>query len=426
MSHSQEQGLSPGEHSTTGAREVARNRFIWRLQLAQALLKAGLSPAQVRRLGRGSLIERLFKYSPDQPRVPAGSGRTSGEWTSGSTGQSAAPASARHRQGPKHPAAPKPRRDARPNPKASPRRQAAPPAPPKSPQPRRASASVASAATAVIGALGPRNPGIDLGTLSESALSGVAAFLRGLAVAPEALAGAAVGGFGLALIPTNGPLGRWVKLPGPGAVSVFVSRDEPGLTFRYTTADGAQHEWKAAPAVGGVYLGPDGKVIARWTKVAGALGLVVSTAALLDDKRTKLCPATVPDAHGPHGLTYEQMMKWLYNPGNPTPNNVAYGFYGPAGNLVKIDDCQQGTGILAEYKGPGFAYHLAKQDPVWRGQLNCMLDQAQRQTDAVQGKPLIWFFAEWTVYRFMKKEYAEDFPRIQFRYFPMPGQRRRK
>ena len=253
------------------------------------------------------------------------------------------------------------------------------------------------------------------------------AFLRGLvAISSEAALGAAVGGFGLSLIPTNGPLGGWAKLPGPGAVSVFRSLDEPGLTFRYTTADGVQHEWAAAPAAEGAYLGPDGKVIARWTKIAGGLGLLVSTAALLNDNREKLCPATVPDAHGPNGVAYEEFMKRLFNPGNPTPKDMAYGFYTPDGRPVKIDDCQQQTGILAEYKGPGYAYHLAKNDPVWGGQLRGMLDQARRQTEAAQGKSLIRFFSEWSADQFMEEKYADAFPEIKFRYFPMPGQRRRR
>jgi hypothetical protein len=138
--------------------------------------------------------------------------------------------------------------------------------------------------------------------LPEPDLARLAMFLRGFTIAPGALAVAALGGLGLNLIPTNGPLGRWINIPGPGNVSVFQHLDEPGLTFRYTTPDGIQHTWMAAPAAGGVYLGPDGNVIARWTKVAGALGLVVSTAALLNDERPKLCPATVPDKHGPQGV----------------------------------------------------------------------------------------------------------------------------
>jgi hypothetical protein len=279
---------------------------------------------------------------------------------------------------------------------------------------------------ATVTALGPRNPGIDLGTLSEASLSGLATFLRGLAIAPEALAGAAAGGLGLSLIPTNGPLGRWIKAPGPGDVRVYEHLDEPTLTFQYTTPDGVRREWNAPTAADGTYLGPDGKVIARWTKIAGGIGLVVSTAALLHDDRPKLCPATVPDKHGPNGVAYEEYMKSLFNPGNPTPKDMAYGFYGPAGNLVRIDDCQQQTGILAEYKGPGYAYHLAKDDFVWTGQLEQMVDQAERQIKAAPGKRLIWFFAERSVYQFMRKKYGDEFSQIEFRYFPMPGQRRHR
>jgi len=49
-----------------------------RLFLADGLLKAGINPSAVL-----AALEPLTKYDPDQPRVPAGSGRTSGEWTSG-------------------------------------------------------------------------------------------------------------------------------------------------------------------------------------------------------------------------------------------------------------------------------------------------------------------------------------------------------
>jgi hypothetical protein len=364
----------------THNQQAERHRFVWRLLAAQTLLKAGFSRAQVRRLASGNLIERLFKYSPDQPREPAGSGRISGQWTTGGAGQAAGSAqgsqpNSRHLT--------TPRRGGPATPKTTPPRATIPTQRLKSPAPTRAAVATAGAAAATAAdALGPRNPGIDIGGLSDWALSGLATFLRGLAVAPEAFAGAAVGGFGLSFIPTNGPLGGWTKLPGPGDVSVFQHLDEPGLTFRYTTADGVQHEWMAAPAAPGVYLGPDGKVIARWTKVAGALGLVVSTAALLNDEQPKLCPTKVTDAHGPNGLAYEEYMKRLFNPGNPTPKDMAYGFYGPDGRLVRIDDCQQQTGIVAEYKGPGYAYHLAKGDYVWRGQLEQMLDQAERQTKA--------------------------------------------
>lgn len=411
--------------ATEVARSAARELFIQRFQVAQALLKAGISFAQVRRLARGGLLERLLKYSPDQPRVPAGSGRTSGQWTSGATGPTAGPAAIRQRPGSKPPSTGKPRRGPASEPRTTPPHNLALPVQPKGTPAPQTAASVASDAAAVVTVLGPRNPGIDIGSLSERALSGLTVFLRGLAVTPEALAGAAVGGFGLALIPTNDSLDRRIKVPGPGDVSVSYNLDELGLTFRYTTADGVQHEWKAAPAAGGVYLGPDGKVIARWTKVGGAAALVVSTAALLNDERPKLCPDTVPDNHGPNGVAYEEMMKRLFNPGNPTPKDMAYGYYGPDGNLVKIDDCQQQTGQPAEYKGPGYAAHLAKNDPVWWGQLEQMQDQAERQAKAVPDKTILWFFAERSVYEEMEKELS-GYPNIRVLHVPMPGHRRRK
>lgn len=76
----------------------------WRLSAADGLLKAGLPPREMlAALGiESSTIEPLDRaYNPDQPRVPAGSGRESGQWTtgdnsgdsgSGETGRSAPPA----------------------------------------------------------------------------------------------------------------------------------------------------------------------------------------------------------------------------------------------------------------------------------------------------------------------------------------------
>jgi hypothetical protein len=55
-----------------------------RLFLADGLLKDGIEPDAIVAAieAGGPAFERLQKYDPDQPRVPAGSGRTSGQWTS--------------------------------------------------------------------------------------------------------------------------------------------------------------------------------------------------------------------------------------------------------------------------------------------------------------------------------------------------------
>ncbi|HXN88700.1 MAG TPA: hypothetical protein VN890_05020 [Methylocella sp.] len=54
----------------------------YRLSLAAELIDAGVAPRELaRELGLG-LHTDLIKYDPDQPRVPAGSGQKSGQWTS--------------------------------------------------------------------------------------------------------------------------------------------------------------------------------------------------------------------------------------------------------------------------------------------------------------------------------------------------------
>lgn len=56
----------------------------YRLSLAAELLEAGVTPRELRReLGLRPVQLDVSKYDENQPRVPAGSGRASGQWTSG-------------------------------------------------------------------------------------------------------------------------------------------------------------------------------------------------------------------------------------------------------------------------------------------------------------------------------------------------------
>ena len=65
----------------------------YRLFLAEMALDAGLRPGELlKEVGHGDCLT-LLKGSPNQPRVPHGSGRRSGQWTSGET--EAAPDDAR-------------------------------------------------------------------------------------------------------------------------------------------------------------------------------------------------------------------------------------------------------------------------------------------------------------------------------------------
>ena len=53
----------------------------YRLALAAELIDAGVGPRELARELGFDPPASLLKYDPDQPRVPAGSGRESGQWT---------------------------------------------------------------------------------------------------------------------------------------------------------------------------------------------------------------------------------------------------------------------------------------------------------------------------------------------------------
>ncbi len=64
----------------------------YRLFLAGTALEKGLRPSELMKaLGFPRAARDIEKYNPDQPRVPAGSGRESGQWTSGNGGATDSP-----------------------------------------------------------------------------------------------------------------------------------------------------------------------------------------------------------------------------------------------------------------------------------------------------------------------------------------------
>jgi hypothetical protein len=66
----------------TGLPRLESANDAYRLYLAEALLDDGLPPREMlAELGLFRAMRQLDKFDPDQPRVPAGSGRESGQWT---------------------------------------------------------------------------------------------------------------------------------------------------------------------------------------------------------------------------------------------------------------------------------------------------------------------------------------------------------
>ncbi len=355
-----------------GDESMARMHVVGRLQhpeadarrlfLAEALLDAGLAPDELlKAVATRPADADLAKYNADQPRVPAGNGRPSGRWTtSGATPGAPTATTARTRDGGRVPprgsrASTQGRTAPNPTPLA-PRNGPAP----SNPKPPSATtvASVAGA-TAAGGSIGA---GVDLGAMSGRALTALTTFVAGLAPA-------AALGVGLSLIPMDIPAGRWVSIAGPGDISIFQSPTVPGVSFRYTTADGVREDITVAPGPNGEFRDPKtGRVFARFVKTAGALKLLISTATLLQSKDPQLCINLKKESHGPLGRAYEDYVKAWFNPGNPTPSGFGNAFRKLRTDLpVVFDDCQKKTGILAEYKGPEYEQHLLKNDPPWWG-----------------------------------------------------------
>jgi hypothetical protein len=387
-----------------------------RLFLADALLREGLEADLLIKALDLDEVVGLAKYSPDQPRVPAGSGRSSGEWTADGGGVASAPLTALRL--PKRPsqstvAPTQPRVSAKPAMRATSASTRTPQASLSPGANGRSARIVGSGGSPVFAgstiAIDAAGAGLDLGAMTARGLTALAAWAAGLSEISVAAAGAGFAAFaGVLFIPSTGPHGKWVKVSGPANISYFLSPTERGVGFRYTTADGVQREWETIPGADGKLRGPDGRVIGRLVKTGAKLGLVVSTAALVGPMadEPRVCPAPSKDNGGPLGRAYENFVKAQFNPGNPTPPGLAYAFFDPLkGRSWKIDDCKWRPGLvaghpfeagaLAEYKGPGYAEHLLKKDFLWRLSMSAELDtQALRQVRAKGGRSLTWFVEE--------------------------------
>ena len=403
-----------------------------RLFMADGLMRNGVAPDLILDVVEQESLgsEAVRKCSPDQPRVPAGSGRPSGEWASGGGAAASGRAGAQRQRKPvvTPPKTPKPVAAQRtlssspqPGPVAKPSRSLTPPTIRSYARPSAASA---------VGVLPLARPaaGIDLAAMSQRALAALADFAMGAvdtgALGAVAAVGGAAGVAGILFIPSTGPQGRWVKISGPGNISYYHNPDEQGFKFRFTPSDGIPRTINASPDPNGDFRGPNGRVIARALKAAGKIGLVVATGELLsqDDDDPKLCPKPVPENHGTRGRVYEDFNKLQFNPGNPTPSGYGYRLRGPG---VKpnptYDDCQQLTGGLADYKGPMYTRLLFINEKLQRSVLEKFQIQADDEDVAKGARSLTWRFEEKEAADFMRTYLHEHNPDINVEWWPMPS-----
>jgi len=315
--------------------EAARRLFI-----VDGFMKAGTSPRAVFEAFHfgAAYIEAVEKlFNPDEPRVPAGSGRTSGEWTRDSLSDEQ-PAS--HRGSP--------------------------------------AAAGRAASGRALSYLGPL-PAVAVGSLGEFAAGLLASGAAAVAVA------------GLLFIPSNKSVRVAGEVPEIPGLRYAWNRDETLLHLTYDSPDGARQTF-TAQLQEDVFRDQRGQVVGR---VLPGGNIAVDPAAVFpeaaNDNSPKLCPDPGPDKPGELGRDYADYVKSIVNPGFPTPRYWGYQLPNPYnfGKLVNYDDCQHSTGTMVEAKGPGYVeplkYGFVQQE--W-------LEESGRQVDASAGRPIRWYFAE--------------------------------
>ena len=120
------------------------------------------------------------------------------------------------------------------------------------------------------------------------------------------------------------------------------------------------------------------------------------------DEEPKLCPAPGKDKAGRTGEAgdkdkdYEDYVKMLVNPVNPTPRGFGVQLSNPTdgGKMVFYDDCQRQSGILIEAKGTGYAEPILRSPFMAEVFGEAWVEQARRQVAASGGRPIQWHFAE--------------------------------
>jgi hypothetical protein len=330
-----------------------------RLLIVDEFLKAGGSPRTVfvgLRLDAPYIDALEKEYDPSELRVPSGSGKPSGEWTRGGE-------------------------------------PAKPPAP------------------VIVPSRTAPGPASWLGRLTPSAVLGLARYAAGLLT----VVGGAIATFGLLFIPSSNDVHVEGEVQGIPGLRYSWNRDEAVVQFTYNAPDGTLHTvtaWREGDVVRDI----TGRVIGRVLPGdAIALDLAAIAPDLVKQGEPKLCPEPpVPDRAGSdQGKPYEEnrarqyedyIKKFINSP--PTPRGLIYELPKKDGGSVTYDDCQRNSGILIEIKGLG--YEKLFQNPICRDSVaQKLLNQAESQVEASDGRPIVWIFAEPEAAKYVRGLFAE-------------------
>ena len=341
----------------------------YRLFIVDSFMKAGTSPREVfAALGLSApyvdAVEKLF--NSDEPRVPAGSGKQSGEWTDSEESSEDVAGSETARAG-------------------APRLSLLENAPPPSAR--------------------------FLGTLDAAQLVELGVYVARFAT----VVGAAAAAFGLLFIPSSNDVRVEGEIPGVPGLKYWRNRDESIFHLTYDAPDGGRQTF-AAYFDGDELRDDHSKVIGRVLPDGGVLiqSAAVSPALVKDDE-PRLCPAEGPDKKNELGLKYEAYVKSFVNPPpNTTPTGIGFQPPNPksSDDLVHYDDCRRTTGMMAEAKGSGYDGLLATSKspyvPEWTGVIREWWGEAGRQIAASDGRPVRWYFADLASARFARELFDSD------------------
>ncbi len=362
----------------TGLRPFGDSRASsYRLFLADGALHAGASPRDVFKAFHLDIrsIDAVEKYSPDQPRVPKGSGRTSGEWTnSEATGANVSAGEQK--------------------------------------------LEVQLAGSSTPARMPPPAAGF-LGELGAAQVAELGAYASRL-LGP---AGAAVAAFGLLFVPSPNNVRVEGDVPEVPGLRYSWNRDETLLHLTYEDPDGGQHTF-SAQLDGDVFRDAQGRVIGR---VLSGSNVAIDAAAissdLVDEDEPRLCPDPVKDRRtNDEGLAYENYIKSIVNPDNPTPPYMGYRLPN-APSAVTFDDCEHSTVTMVEIK---YGYAKFLESSWGRGLVERMfLKLALDQIQAAGTRSVRWYFSQEQVANYAEKIFRnadKGRENIEIIFEPWPGE----
>jgi hypothetical protein len=214
---------------------------------------------------------------------------------------------------------------------------------------------------------------------------------------------AAVAALGILVIPSPNNLRSSGDVSGLPGLKYSWNRDESQIHFTYDSGDGQPRTF-SAQLEDDVFRDEQGRVVGRALPNGT---VVIDTSAisvdLADEDDPKLCPAPGKDRGGSErGRDYEDYVKRVVNPDNPTPRGMGYQLVNPdTGKLVYYDDCEHSTGAMIEAKD-GYVGLLSfpKGEDSVRDE---WLKESARQIAAANGRPIRWYFAEPEAAEFAKQ-----------------------